>query len=162
MHDISQLASLQLQKNTYLNTCIAYTGCLSQAAPDSWEAFWELSQARFELGDAAGGLLPLDRASALAPGNDEVALTLAEVRYMIVRVRVTCFTRPCRALQTWIKIWAVRGFGTTKCSQQTAGPNVIWGIPRRLRTQHVFHKNVDQETNSNMHSWDLRGPHAEG
>ena len=52
----------------------------SQAAPDNWEAFWELSQARFELGDAAGGLLPLDRASALAPGNDEVALTLAEVR----------------------------------------------------------------------------------
>ena len=52
---------------------------LAQAAPDNWEAFWELSQARFELGDASGGLLPLDRASALAPGNDEVALTLAEV-----------------------------------------------------------------------------------
>ena len=52
---------------------------LPQAAPDNWEAFWELSQARFELGDAASGLLPLDRASALAPDNDEIALTLAEV-----------------------------------------------------------------------------------
>ena len=62
-------------------------GC-AQAAPDDWEAFWELSQARFELGDAAGGLLPLDRASALAPGNDEVALTLAEVR------RVNCTADP--------------------------------------------------------------------
>lgn len=65
--------------------CTKMATC-SQAAPDNWEAFWELSQARFELGDAAGGLLPLDRASALTPGNDEVALTLAEVR----RLAISC------------------------------------------------------------------------